>query len=125
MIKKFILILIFINLGLLIYFNADLILPSPAKAVTAEINPEKIKILTPQQIESLPKKSVETSSAIPTANDTPPVNTQALTCYEWGVFSKARVTDAQIASSNIALQPLVIEQTTPDTKRFWVYKPPL
>ena len=65
MIKKFILILIFINLGLLIYFNADLILPSPAKAVTAEINPEKIKILAPQQIESLPKKSAEASSAIP------------------------------------------------------------
>ena len=125
MIKNFILILIFMNLGLLIYFNADLILPNPAKAVTAEINPEKIKILTPQQIESLPKKSVETSSATPTENDTIPVNTQALTCYEWGVFSKARVTDAQIASSNIALQPLVIEQTTPDTKRFWVYKPPL
>ena len=128
MIRKIIFLLICINLGLLSYFNADLILPSPVKAVTQEISPEKIQILTPQQIEAFPKKSAENSNTAINASDATPTvatDTKPVACYEWGVFSKARITEAQIASSKIALQPLVIEHSSVEAKRFWVYKAPL
>lgn len=115
--KKLVWLLVLINVGLLGYFNLDLILPGKQKVTMPAINPEKIKLLTQQQIEALPKKV----AAAPDPSTLPPVDA----CYEWGVFSTDRVSDAQIATSNIALQAQVKEQTPSEAKRFWVYKPPL
>jgi hypothetical protein len=134
--KKLVWLLIFVNLGLLVYFNLDLILPSTTKTAALEINPEKIKVLTPQQIEALPKKVIEiatTPMLTPALNvdgsvaltSTPSTPTpQTSSCYEWGIFSTARVGDAQTASASIS-QALVKEHTSSEAKRFWVYKPPL
>jgi len=140
--KKLVWLLIFVNLGLLVYFNIDLILPSTTKTAALEINPEKIKVLTPQQIEALPKKVIEiaaTQTIATTPMLTPALNVdgsvalnstpstpapQTSSCYEWGIFSTARVGDAQTASSSIS-QALVKEHTSSEAKRFWVYKPPL
>jgi hypothetical protein len=134
--KKLVWLLIFVNLGLLVYFNIDLILPSTTKTTALEINPEKIKVLTPQQIEALPKKVIEiatTPMLTPALNvdgsvaltSTPSTPTpQTSSCYEWGIFSTARVGDAQTASASIS-QALVKEHTSSEAKRFWVYKPPL
>jgi hypothetical protein len=134
--KKLVWLLILINLGLLAYFNLDLILPNTAKVATIAISPEKIKVLTQQQIEALPKKVVEMPAPvnpalavdekianINTTPATPLAKTSA--CYDWGVFSSVRVTDAQIAASKLSLQATVKEQTSLEAKRFWVYKPPL
>lgn len=133
--KKLVWLLVFTNLGLLTYFNLDRILPSTQKAIRAEIHPEKISVLTPQQIEALPKKVNESPAPAATpalSADTPIVEKSALalptpvanTCYEWGVFSTAKISSAQIAASNLSLQAKVKEQTLSEAKRYWVYKPP-
>jgi len=134
--KKLVWLLILINLGLLTYFNLDLILPNTSKVTNLAISPEKINVLTQQQIEALPKKTVETPTpetpafvvdqTIANINMTPTtILPKKIACYDWGVFSSARVTDAQIASSKLSLQAIVKEQTSLEAKRFWVYKPPL
>jgi hypothetical protein len=128
--KKLVWLLVFINLGLLSYFNLELILPGTPKAAMTAISPEKINVLTLQQIEALPKKVAELPTPVATPVLTADATISASTttpaaCYEWGVFSTARVTDAQVASSNISLQATVKEQTSLEAKRFWVYKPPL
>lgn len=138
--KKLVLLLVFINLVLLSYFNLDRILPSAPKVTAVAINPEKINLLTQQQIEALPKKTAESSSAVPTpapttgaapatdtakTSDTASNQTTATSCYEWGIFSASSLTGAQSAASNLSLQPTVKEQTSLEAKRFWVYKPPL
>lgn len=115
--KKLVWLLVLINVGLLCYFNLDLILPSGQKVVTPEINPQNIKLLSPKEIEALPK----IVATAPDPSTLPPADS----CYEWGVFSTDRVTDAQVASSNISLQAQVKEQSSSEAKRFWVYKPPL
>lgn len=117
--KKLVWLLVLINVGLLSYFNLDLILPSAQKAVATAINPEKIKLLTPQQIEALPK--IVAKLPTPDTAALPPADS----CYEWGVFSTDRISDAQVASSNMSLQAKVKEQTPLEAQRFWVYKPPL
>lgn len=138
--KKLVLLLVFINLVLLSYFNLDRILPSAPKVTAVAINPEKINLLTQQQIEALPKKTAESSSAVPTpapttgaapatdtvkTSDTAFNQTTATSCYEWGIFSASSLTGAQSAALNLSLQPTVKEQTSLEAKRFWVYKPPL
>lgn len=134
--KKLVWLLVLINLSLLAYFNLDRILPNTKKATMAAIHPEKISVLSQQQIQALPKKVTElptpaemsTTSVDATiaekstiATPTPAANT----CYEWGVFSTDKVTGAQIAASNLSLQAKVKEQTLLEAKRYWVYKPPL
>lgn len=139
--KKLVWLLAFTNLGLLTYFNLDHILPSTQKAIRAEIHPEKINVLTQQQIEALPKKVIKLPAPAATpatpatpaiSADTPIVEKSALalpkpvanTCYEWGVFSIAKISSAQIAASNLSLKAKVKEQSLSEAKRYWVYKPP-
>jgi hypothetical protein len=134
--KKLVWLLVLINVGLLAYFNKDVILPNAPKAASLAIHPEKISILTQQQIDALPKKgsastvasitppTVDTSSTANTAPVTEPAPIKT-TCYEWGVFSAASLTGAQTAVSNLSIQTTVKEQSSLEAKRFWVYKPPL
>jgi hypothetical protein len=136
--KKLVWLLVLINVGLLAYFNKDVILPGAPKAAMVAIQPEKISILTQQQVDALPSKgsvaAAPTSTAAitpPTVDATPaanaaPASTPANSaCYEWGVFSAANLTGAQSAVSNLSLQATVKEQSSLEAKRFWVYKPPL
>ncbi|PKO52686.1 MAG: sporulation protein [Betaproteobacteria bacterium HGW-Betaproteobacteria-20] len=125
--KKIVWLLVFINIGLFAYFNLEHIIPGAPKATRAEINPEKINVLSPQQINALPKKSAGalTPDAVSTnAVATSTANVEA-SCYEWGIFSTVSLGNAQRAASNLLLQPTVKEQTSLEAKRFWVYKPPM
>ena len=132
--KRLVSVLVILNLGLLIYFNLDHILPNAPLAKVAEITPEKITVLSPQQIENLPKKVVESANATrPTLTAEPAIATPIggnnvaanKACFEWGVFSAASLSGAQSAIARLDLQATVREQTSQQAKRFWVYKPPL
>jgi len=131
--KKLVWLLVLINVGLLAYFNKDVILPSAPKAALLAIHPEKISIVSQQQIDALPKKGV--AATAPTVATITPPSVEATastnpapaptTCYEWGVFSAANLTGAQKAASSLSIQTTVKEQSSLEAKRFWVYKQPL
>lgn len=110
-------LLVVVNLGLLTYFNLGHILPGKPHIKALEIDPEKIQLLTPAEIDALPKKAHET----PTAQTAP----AALSCYEWGIFSDANLANAQAAAARLSLQTSVKEEDSKQAKRFWVYRPPL
>lgn len=118
--KQLFWVLALFNLGLFAYFNAEFILPSKPQAKLAEINPEKIKILSQAQIEALPKKAVP--STAPVAEQATPI---ATSCFEWGVFTDTNIANAQSATAKLALQATLKQQTSQQAKRFWVYRPPL
>jgi hypothetical protein len=116
--KKLIWLLILINVGLLAYFNRDRILPSQPQVRLAEIDPEKISLLSQTQIEVLPKKTAETTPI-------PPTPQVAITsCFEWGSFAASSLAGAQSAVARLALQAVVKEQPSAKGKRFWIYRPP-
>lgn len=130
--KKLVWLLVFINVGLLAYFNKDTLLPNAPKATMMAIQPEKISILTQQQVEALPSKGSAQTTMVaaitpPTVEATEAANTASTNsaCYEWGVFSAANLNGAQGAISNLSLQATVKEQSSVEAKRFWIYKPPL
>lgn len=117
--KKLIWLLILINIGLLSYFNLDRILPAqPQTTRQAEIDPEKISILSPSQIEALPKKAVET---VPPPAAAPIAVTS---CFEWGSFTGASIAGAQSAAAKLALNATLKEEPSAQKKRFWIYRPP-
>lgn len=115
--KKLVWLLVVVNVALLAYFNLDYILPNTPVAKWPALNPEKISLLSQQQIDELQKKAVIAAEPIAAVVST--------SCYEWGIFSATNIADAQTAASKLSLQPTTKEQTSQDAKRFWVYKPPL
>jgi hypothetical protein len=115
--KRFFWLLVFINLGLLAYFNMGYILPGKPEIKLTEINPDKIKLLSQAEIDSLPKKA-ESSAPVVVAQ---PV----AMCFEWGIFSDASLTTAQKTLAKMAIQATTKEENSNQPKRYWVYKPPV
>jgi hypothetical protein len=112
-------ILLFLNIGLWAYFNQALFMPQIPQVKQPELSPEKIRILKPEEVASLPKKTpAEPEPAVAPV----PVVTA---CYEWGVFSGASIANAQAAIANLSLRAEIKEQTSKEAKRFWVFRPPL
>lgn len=114
-------LLVLLNVGLLVYFNLDVIAPKPALA-DRSINPDKLKILSQAELEAIPKK------AAPVALEATPVSTLegATSCYKWGNFTQSNLPAAQVVLVRLGLESLVNqEQGAKEDRRFWVYYPPL
>jgi hypothetical protein len=109
-------LLILANVLLLAYFN----LPKPVavdlQITEAPLNPEKIKLLKPEEIEALPKRVVET---VPTAQ------IPQFGCYDWGTFSRAKLASARSFLNRYTLDVTVNQQTAEEATRYWVYIPSL
>lgn len=112
--KRVFWLLVIVNLVLLGYFNAALLLPSKPEIKLAEIAPEKIKILTQSEIDALPLKT-------PIASDV----AQEENCYEWGTFSDTNISKAQNMLANLSIEAIAKEFNSEQSKRFWVYRAPL
>ena len=119
--KLLVWLLLLLNVGLLIYFNLDLIAPKPALA-DRSIMPEKLIILSQAELEAMPIK-VE-----PAVVQATPVIALAAnsSCYKWGNFTKTNLPAAQVVLVRLGLQSdIKQEQANSEDRRFWVYYPPL
>lgn len=118
-------LLVVLNLGLLAYFNVDLIAPA-AVVTNSTISPEKLKILTEKDLAAMPKKVVAAAPITPVAAEpaAPPII--ATSCYAWGNFTASNLPSAQVALLKLGLESVVKkEANSPADRRFWVYYPPL
>jgi hypothetical protein len=121
--KLLVWLLVLLNVGLLVYFNSDLISP---KAVVADrsIHPEKLKILSPKELDAMPKK--ETTAPDVAIPSTTSVVESATSCYKWGNFTKTNLPAAQVVLVRLGLQSVVNQEAAAqEDRRFWVYYPPL
>jgi len=116
--KRFFWLLVIINLGLLAYFNIGYILPGKPEIKLTEINPDKIKLLSQAEIDSLPKKA-EPSSPPPVVEAQP-----VAMCFEWGAFSDVSLAKAQKALAKMTIQASAKEENSDQPKRYWVYRAP-
>jgi hypothetical protein len=115
-------LLVLLNVGLLVYFNLDLIAPKPV-APDRSIQPEKLKILSAKDLEAMPKKV-----ALVASPEAAPVlaSGASTSCYKWGNFTKTNLPAAQVVLVRLGLQSDVNQETeVQEDKRFWVYYPPL
>ncbi|MES2580659.1 MAG: sporulation protein [Pseudomonadota bacterium] len=111
-------LLLLINVGLLGYFNLNVIAPKPSETRPA-ISPEKLKILDQKALEAMPKK-------VPALPVVAAVEPSGISCYEWGNFTPSNLPSAQVALVKLGLDSIAKQSEPPQTgRRFWVYYPPL
>lgn len=130
--KLFVCLLVLLNVGLLAYFNMDLIVPKPAP-IDHSIKPEKLKLISEKDLAAMPKKvaSQVANTAAPAVIGTAQVSVQTATqtatrCYKWGNFTKTNLPSAQVVLVRLGLQNVVNQEASEQVdKRFWVYYPPL
>ena len=119
--KLLVWLLVLLNVGLLVYFNLDLIAPKPPIA-DRSIQPEKLKILSQADLDAIPQK------AAPAAVEPAPVVAVDApnSCYKWGNFTKTNLPAAQVVLVRLGLQSIINqEKSDNEDRRFWVYYPPL
>ena len=116
-------LLLLLNVGLLAYFNMDLIAPKPAVA-DKSIQAEKLKILSEKDLAAMPKIVAPVPEIVA---QTPVLVTQGATsCYKWGNFTKTNLPAAQVVLVRLGLQSVINQEAGVDEdRRFWVYYPPL
>jgi hypothetical protein len=115
-------LLLALNLGALVYFNLDMIVPPQVSANKPDMQPEKMKMLTLQEVEAMPKR--QEAAATPASTPVAPVN-ETTACYEWGIFEPARLNDIVTVIDALSIQHRVVQQSSQEAIRYWVYKPPL
>ena len=116
-------LLVLLNVGLLVYFNMDLIAPKPAVAERS-IQPEKLKILSEKDLEAMPKIIASEPEIV--AQTSALVVQAPSSCYKWGNFTKTNLPAAQVVLVRLGLQSVINQEAgTGEDKRFWVYYPPL
>lgn len=153
--RFFVSILVVLNVATWIFFNQENFYTGGNHGKHPEINAEKLHLLNPHQLSTLPRIDVitkpEVSSSvninvISTANavemqkvDEPakPVENTKIAakaetatvstkqCYEWGVFTDANMANGQRTLSKLSLESKLKEHSSTATKRYWVYLPPL
>lgn len=110
--RLFVWFLVLLNVGLLVYFNMDTLVPK-VEVKRQEINPAKLKLLMDADFENLAKKEITTAVI-------------EKSCYKWGKFSDSNLPVAQEVVSSLGLAYEVVEESSVEQdRRFWVYYPPL
>lgn len=122
-------LLVIINIGIWVYFNQDVFYQTSPSAAHTEIEPDKIHLLTEHQLDLLPKTNIETPATTPPEATAAPQSsvsvTEAKGCYEWGIFTKNNIDNAQTMANKLLLQATLKEHTPTEAKRYWVYLPKL
>ena len=83
--------------------------------LTRQIEPEKLKIVAPNQIPPPPARPPAPS---------PAATPVSLKCMEWGSFTVADAPRAEKALEPLALGPRLAQRRTEETAGWWVFIPP-
>ena len=86
-----------------------------AKLMVMQMNADKIKILTPQQVASLSAPQAAKPAAAP----------PAAACVEWGDFSGKETASAAAALANLQLGDKLGQREFAESVGYWIYIPPL
>jgi len=113
-------LIVFLLLGNALLFAGFNLLPRSGVALQIQsepLQPEKIRLLSPQEISALPLRRLPVQATVTIPEQT--------ACYEWGTFSRAKLAGARSFLNRYALDVSVVQQTAAESRRYWVYVPPL
>jgi hypothetical protein len=118
--KWIIALLLLLNIALFGYFHLTESQTVGVLAGHEAIQPEKIRILTPDEVSMFPKKA-EPVTATP-----PPVAPPAsLACYDWGSFAAANVSRVKNILDKLPIEFQEHQTASQEGARYWIYIPPL
>ncbi|MCB5183597.1 SPOR domain-containing protein [Methylobacillus gramineus] len=108
--------LLVLNIGFFSWFALSKAPEQPQQPLHQPLQPEKIKLLIPEEVEALPKIGEVEGSPKPD---------EVYGCYEWGSFAEQSLKQAQNILVQNSLIATVEQKTSRETMRYWVYIPPL
>ncbi|HYG31570.1 MAG TPA: SPOR domain-containing protein [Methylophilaceae bacterium] len=111
--KLLVLILLLLNAVLFAYFNVNKP-QQTASTINPPIQPEKLRLLTPAELETMPRKQPEQAQGLQ------PVE---FSCYEWGSFSATSLERARETLTRLSLDATLMEKSPQEATRYWVYLP--
>jgi sporulation related protein len=107
--RTLVILLLLANLSLFAYTRLDSTGGGEGKRLTEQVQPDKIRILTPQQVVALgPAKAAALADV----------------CLEWGPFSDADRVRALADVEPLALGKLLAQRRVEISGAYWVYLPP-
>ncbi|MCX7628274.1 MAG: SPOR domain-containing protein [Methylophilaceae bacterium] len=109
-------LLLLANVALFGYFQLVAAVPDEATRPRRDLAAERLEILDPQALASLPPKTA--------APSVPPVSSGQMLCYEWGSFSATDATEAQAVLNRMGIQTSIRQPAPQEAVRYWVYIPP-
>lgn len=112
-------LLLLVNALLLGYFQ--LLMPRHVDAPLHDLEPDKIKIVSPEELAAKAKPESPSLSVATPEPIAPPV----AVCYEWGSFAAVDAARAKAALEHLSLDVTVTRHTPQEAIRYWVYIPPL
>lgn len=98
--------------------------PAP---LARQIDPEKLRVVRPEELIRAPAAKPATLAAAPSAAPSPAAPAPApapLKCVEWGAFAPTEATRAEKALAPLALGERVAQRRTEETATWWVFIPP-
>lgn len=126
--KWLVLILALLNAALLGYFKLIAVPYVTPESVAGHepIHPEQIKILTPEELSTLPKKDQPAAPAPGPVTPTPSASAAPVTtsCYEWGIFAEPAAVRAKAVLDKLGLLAMPKQQLPQEAVRYWVYIAP-
>lgn len=117
-------LLLVVNLGVFAYFKLGMHAPAQSVAAKPDMLPEKMQLLTPQQVQAMPKRQIDALTPVPPPT-TPNLSGQPVACYEWGVFEPSKLNDVLTVVNAMSIKSNVVQQSSQESVRYWVYRPPL
>jgi len=111
-------LLLLLNVLLLGYFKLSAPNEGGVQPGHEPLQAEKIKLLTAQEVEALPKKSAQAKEVQAIAPTPVEYN-----CYEWGSFSTANLPKARSVLTKFSLNATTEKQSPQEATRYWVYIP--
>ncbi|HEY7986260.1 MAG TPA: SPOR domain-containing protein [Methylophilaceae bacterium] len=120
--KWLVIALLTVNFGLLSFYVASNYVADHQDAVVAPPPPPyngPIKLLTPADVDALPKKATTPPPAPAPVVSVKPTES----CYEWGSFNTADSARARAALKKLSLQTTAKAVPKQESTRYWVYIP--
>jgi SPOR domain len=108
--RTLVFLLLLANLTLFLYTKLDGVGAGEGARLSQQVQPDKIKVLTPQQVAALGPAKVASLADV---------------CVEWGPMSDADRTRAQARLDPLDLGKLVTQKKVEVIANYWVFIPPL
>ena len=108
--RTIVLLLLLANLTLFGYTRLDIVGAGETARLSEQVNPDRIKLLTPQQVAALGPAKIAALADV---------------CIEWGAFSDADRARALAEIEPLALGRLLTQKKVETTTAYWVYLPKL
>lgn len=112
-----VLLLLLLNVAVFGYFKLQSAQPAGPVAGHEAIQPEKLRILTPEEVDAMPAKAQPSAPA-----PVPPP--EPVACYEWGSFPNDSLQIARAAIERLAVDSVLQQTASQEARRYWVYIPP-